>query len=727
MVHRLAFFLSMALLSVHVSQLPVLFREASLVKLKAVGGRDKYEGTAEDVSESSSSSEEYSNEYSEELRKSQENEFSEYGESVETIKGISYGNPYFDKYLGNSVYSFRSTKDLVKFLLYESKFRKIPANFIDCTNIVQFYFESKFTPNTGEDGEIIASSKELIDALNRYIRTNGDYLRKFAVKRSPQAGKSAYSKYAYDNHGYESDTESSSESDPETSQRTTSQIDSYAPSESSSEAPSEAPSVVPRPKSPRPEAKLESLMEKLTPVRDPLDQIFVKHDTGAPVKAAVSSDEGRRSKPPSQTSRDLDQDVGEIPDLEPAVESGVGPEASAKPVREPRAEHESEERVLAGGVSQEMIIPCLDLKTRSYISFEGKELEFELKTPWRSFISMLLYEPVRRSSLVYDEEHCKNITKATGRIIAYLIHASCKLSQALKDYNKKKCGEKSRFSKLLVGCYQLKRVITKYTHLYSKLRYDLVDTVVGITQCSLAKNGHTSQAGSIHIPDEEELGTVQCTLREYYFSMDFQFFLAYITDAYKSAVEKLRKIVSGTVGTSVCPTRCRNKSQILLCFEDAIHNLLADKTSVEKYNSHLSVRNAMCKVSLIRNYSFSGTLPETTEYISKSGIKYRVPTIPYIKTVQFPVLHPSNMEKFSIIKSSLLSFLLNSAAPQELLSPTQKSPTSEKSPTKDEAPKPKPMPRSKLKHKKDGLDITDKTAASLNPLSGKFDEPSQWM
>lgn len=707
---NLEFFLPVVLAGLLAFQFPVLLEEASLIGLKAVGGKDDY-GNYEGAGESTTNSESFSNCEENSQECSEESDNSELTQSSKSLTHISPRKQYSDNYLGNGVYSFNSFNQVVKYLMHESKLRKIPASFIDCKIVVNSYFVSKFTPNTGEDGEFIVSSREILELLTKYIRTNGEYIRKFTVK-SPIKTDQRSSEGAYDNQGYESDTESSSDSDSETSQR--------------KEAPRKGPHAPPegtqRPESSAAREGLAGLMDKLAPVRSPLDGIFGKKDAQYSFKLGVSSERPAEAGPSLEENAEEApglKPVEEAPGLKPAEEAGSDsasepPMTGAEQIREPGVEHDLGGGVLEEGVSRDVIIPCFDLRTRSYISFESKELEFELKTPWRSFISMFMYEPVRRSTLSYNEEHCKKVTKTAGRIIAYLIHTSCKLSQALKDYSRKKCNQKNKLSRFFVGCYNLKKDITKRINIYSKLRYDLFDTVVGITQCSLAKNNF-SQSETILTDDQEGSNMIQCTLREYYLSKDFYTFLLFITDAYESAIEKLRQIISRAGGVSICPKGCRNKSHVQTCLEENLENLLADKTGVGIYSSRLGLRNLMCKVSLVKSHSFSRNIPESAEYVSSSGIKYRVEAIPYIQLVQFPVLHPSNMERLSIVKSDLLDILFNSISPEDLLSPSHKPPVSEKSATTNKAPGQAPASHSKLKQKKPRSKTTRKVTATSHP------------
>ncbi|KAJ1609226.1 hypothetical protein OJ253_1657 [Cryptosporidium canis] len=690
MTCNLILLIYLAFLVVYISERPVLYSEFGLIELKAVGGESSSELQDTSESDETSAQEKYSEE------KSGRNDEGSYKRSKldagqECLGGISSGNKCFEKYHGNCVYSFASLEQLVKFILYESKSRDLGLDVSSSVELANIYCKSKFTPNTGKEGKITVSLMELLRMMRKFARTNGAYAQKPPAE-TPRDRRTKTSKITDTEQDYESHTESSSDSESESDKSVPAREDEHGSSERGSGSYED-------------KLKVPTFMERLYRANSPFSVAFEQQMWGSGSEfvdveyqqnsraTTPSGQEGYMESPDKNSQKISGSDFGNSEEEHQTELKGMDDgRLSSTSERLNEQEMESGRDGEEDQVTQEEVIPFLDLRSRSFISFSGSELEIELKDPWRSFISMMLYEPVRRSTLNFDEEHCNKITKSAGRIIAYLIQISCKLRQILRNYKEKKCNKRNQFTKLFIGCYSLKNAMKKYFRFYSKLRYDLVDAVVGITQCSLAKNNYLSQS-PIYLAGQEELHMIRCTIGEYYLSMDFQLFLSFIIDTYNSAEEKVGKMIS-SIGASPCPTKCRKRPPTLECLEKLLRNISADKANIEVYNSRLTERNIMCRNYLTNNYSFSKHIPESAEYITTAGFKRKVEPTSFIQVVQFPKYYHSDLEKLSIVRSSLLNFLLNSMNPRE--SPGQASTRPEKSPSKS-APKQTPKGRNRLK------------------------------
>ncbi|KAJ1614219.1 hypothetical protein OIY81_596 [Cryptosporidium canis] len=693
MTYNLILLIYLAFLVVYISERPVLHSEFGLIELKAVGGESSSELQDTSESDNETSAQEKNSEEKSESNDEDSYESSKSAAGQECLDGISSGNKYFEKFHGNCVYSFASLEQLVKFILCESKSRDLGLDVSSSVEVANLYLKSKFTPKTGKEGKIIASSKELMRMMRKFAQTNGAYAQKPPAE-TPRDRRTKTSEITDTEQDYESHTESSSDSESESNKSVPARKDEHGSSERGSGSGSSEDKV-----------EVPAFMERLSPANDPFSFAFEQQRWGSgnefvdvegqqdSRETTPSGQEGYMESPDKNLQKISGSDFGSSEREHQTEPKGIDDgRFSSTSERLCDQEMESGRDSEEDQVTQEEVVPFLDLRSRSFISFSGSELEIELKDPWRSFISMMLYEPVRRSTLNFDEEHCNKITKSAGRIIAYLIQISCKLRHVLKNYKEKKCNERNQFTKLFIGCYSLKKAMNKYFRFYSKLRYDLIDAIVGITQCSLAKNNYLSQS-PIYLAGQEELHMIRCTIGEYYLSMDFQLFLSFIIDTYNSAEEKVGKMIS-SIGASLCPTKCRKKPPTLACLEKLLRNISADKANIEAYNSRLTERNLMCKNYLTNNYSFSKRIPESAEYITTTGVRRKVDPTRHFQVVQFPKYYHSDLEKLSIVRSSLLNFLLNSMNLQE--SPGQASTSPEKSPSKS-TPKQTPKGRNRLK------------------------------
>ncbi|KAH8585055.1 uncharacterized protein ELE39_001006 [Cryptosporidium sp. chipmunk genotype I] len=666
---NLVFFLSLLFISIYEFEESDFYLKVSLIKLKAVGGIgiDQLEESAKGGSEGSSQEESSRQQSEESALNYNENKIAETSQAFSAKNSpayISSGNVYYKKQVGVNMLAFNSRNEIIKFLLFESKARDLSSSFSDCVKVSNAYLTSKFTPNTSDQNEIIVNAKELLELLTKYIRTNGRCLEAFCVKKEAKITRASSGSTMDTDEENDSDTDSSVETNPKSPSRTFSD---------------QLPDTVNTVSHHQLTVPLERT--SVTSIAFSDGQSFRDSIEFKPHKQDQSvSTPNEFPKPKENQSVISSSNFNILQELSFREKSKGGkeskfvlekwstPDPRNVPSEQENAHIEYEETEEGDRVSQENLVPNLDLSTRSNISITEVEMELDLIDPWKSLVSMMLYEPVRRSSLKYDETHCNKLAKVTGRIIAFLIKLSCKLRLVLDDYKKKKCNERNKVTSLLVGCYTLKKQLRKYINYYSKFRYDLVDSIVGVTQCSLAKNSYISQINHAfsHFPTEGS--RIRCTLKEYYLLLDFHIFLFYVIKAYNSAKEKLEKFISSSC-TSICPTSCGRRPRICDCFEQSFNNIFADKINMESYRFNLYSRIKMCKNYLISNYLFSGNIPESAEYVSASGNRYKIGNISYIQTVQFPTVYPSNLEKYTVLKSNLFNLLLNPINSQEQPNP----------------------------------------------------------
>ncbi|OII70832.1 uncharacterized protein cubi_00977 [Cryptosporidium ubiquitum] len=655
MTCNLIFFLFILICNIFIFKESNFYLEVGFIKIKAVGGDDssQYDSSVSTNNGEDLSDDENNNEYDENSATSSNRKSSVSLEPGNNSVYISKGNAYFEKCIGN-VCIFSSFNDSVKFLLFEAKIRELDLSLLECQKIVHFYLKSKFTPKTAVKNELVINIKDLINLMIKYVRTEGRCLLRVYQKESSKKSRDSSRSTNKVHDKSDSDTDSSLESDPKTNFGA-------------------APSIAIGPVGSKIYYLLRNFSEGSSKASNKSSKGHVSEGPSASIplgKDVISS-----TQRDDISSRDSSQASVPVSNLDQELEFEESPEMEIEEDQEhitPQQGEdyniEYEDEGMESQVNQEMIVKNLDLNTRSAIPLKEIEMEIDLEDPWRNLITMLLYEPVRRSSLVYREEHCKKIVKTTGRIIAFLVKASCKLRLSLSDYNRKKCREKNKVSGLLTGCHKLRTNIKKYLNLYSKFRYDLVDSVVAITQCSIAKNNYLSQTDQIILNDSEDSLTIQCTLKEYYFSIDFHIFLSFIINAYNSAKEKLEQFISSGC-ESTCLTRCGKKPRLCSCLEHSFNNIFADKINMESYNFYLNKRISMCKDYLVRNYLYSNNIPESAEYISTSGNRYKLEQFDYIQLVQFPRVYPFNLKKLSIIKSNIYELLLNHINTRE--QPTQ--------------------------------------------------------
>ncbi|POM82544.1 hypothetical protein CmeUKMEL1_02925 [Cryptosporidium meleagridis] len=665
-----AFFLCLPLISIYEFGRSDFYFKLSLIELKAVGGygTSQSESSIEGSTERSIQ-EENNDQSSEESSVSQDEK--DLGEGPSTLKAksvstfFSNGNSNFKEKLGENTLSFNSYEELVKFLLYESNERDLGLSFSDCLKVSQAYLTSKFTPNTSEN-EIVVNIKELLMLLRKYIRTNGSCLQSFSVKNQPKMSVASTGSTLDIKEENDSDTDSSVKTNQSTSSDASSDKFHGSPGGHSQFLFSTSFNGV----SP---ASIEFL--EMQPKSDSRYELF-QQDHSSPTQDEFAQSEENLRTPTSDLNHLSMSEPENVPPIEEnpnIVYEEIGTEIR---------------------VSQDDVVPNLDFNTRSTIPITEVELELDLVDPWKSLISMILYEPVRRSSLKFDETHCDKIAKVTGRIIAYMTKYTCKLRLIIKSYQRKKCNERNKVASLFVGCYKLKKQLEKNIKYYSKLRYDLVDSIVAVTQCSLAKNNYMSQRNKTFSHLSDGNSSIRCTLKEYYLLFDFEIFLFYIINAYKSAVEKLEKLISSSC-TTICPTKCGKRPQICNCLEESYNNIFADRINMETYRHHLSNRMLLCKNYLISNYLFSSSIPESAEYVSTSGHRYKIENFGNIQTVQFPITYPSSLEKFTILKSNLFKLLLSAIDNQE--QPPNPAPVAKEVPKKSRNLEKKPKDRLKSK------------------------------
>lgn len=695
MYFNLAFFLCLPLISIYEFGSSDFYFKLSLIELKAVGGFGA--GQAESSTEGSverSNQEENSDQSSEESSTSQNEKKIGEASSILNSKSdsalLSHGNCYYKKKLGESILSFSSHSELVKFLLFESSQRDLGLSVSDCLKISQAYLTSKFTPNTSEN-EIIVDIKELLLLLRKYIRTNGSCLQSFCVKNQPKTSITSTESTLNIDEENDSDADSSVKTNQSTSSDTSSgKLYDGSSSHFQFQLTSSSDSATP--------ISIEFL--EMQPKNDLKFKLFKQDQSTPTVNELVQPEENLRTPTP---------DLNNLPVSEP----------ENLPTTEENLNTVFEEMGTEIQVNQNEIVPNLDLNTRNAMPITEVELELDFVDPWKSLISMILYEPVRRSSLKFDEVHCDKMAKVTGRIIAFITNYTCKLRLILKNYQRKKCNERNKVASLFVGCYKLKKQLEKNIKYYSKLRYDLVDSVVGVTQCSLAKNNFISQRNKTFSHLSDGNSSIRCTLKEYYLLFDFVIFLFYIINAYKSAVEKLDKFISSSC-TTICPTRCGKRPQICNCLEESYNNIFADKINMESYRHNLNNRMALCKNYLISNYLFSSSIPESAEYVSTSGYRYKIENFEHIQTVQFPITYPSSLEKYTILKSSLFNLLLNPINNQE--QPPNPAPAAKEVPNRSRNLEKKPKHRLKSKfpirrNKDKNTNINHNTQTHPNPTS----------
>ncbi|TRY52433.1 Uncharacterized protein CTYZ_00002884 [Cryptosporidium tyzzeri] len=702
MYFNLAFFLCLPLISIYEFGSSDFCFKSSLIELKAVGGFSADQaGSSTEGSVERSNQEENSDQSSEESITSQnENELGGASPILNSKSGsafLSHGNNYYKNKLGESILSFSSHNELVKFLLFESSKRDLSLSTSDCFKISQAYLTSKFTPNTS-DNEIIVDIKELFLLLRRYIRTNGSCLQSFCVKNQPKTSiTSTKSTLNVDEENDDSDTDSSVKTNQSTSSDTSSgklYADSSIHSQLQLTTTSNSASPI----------SIEFL--EMQPKNDLKFEPFKQDQSTPTLNELVQSEENLRTPP------DLNNFSVSEPENVPITEENLNTVLE---------EMETEIQV-----NKNEIVPNLDLNTRNAMPITEVELELDFIDPWKSLISMILYEPVRRSSLKFDEAHCDKMAKVTGRIIAFITKYTCKLRLTLKNYQRKKCNERNKVASLFVGCYKLKKQLEKNIKYYSKLRYDLVDSVVAVTQCSLAKNNFISQRNKTfsHLSDGNSF--IRCTLKEYYLLFDFVIFLFYIINAYNSAIEKLDKFIS-SICTTICPTRCVKRPQICNCLEESYNNIFADKINMESYRHNLNNRMMLCRNYLIYNYLFSSSIPESAEYVSTSGYRYKIENYKYMQTVQFPVTYPSSLEKYTVLKSNLFNLLLNPINNQE--QPPNPAPAAKEVPNRSHNLEKRPKHRLKSKfptrrNKDKNTNINHNTQTHPNPTSNP---QSNWL
>lgn len=664
--------------------------EVSFIKIKAVGGSDSNKN--EDYSLSTSANEDSDEEQDTSEDSSESSTYSTSVSSLSTEENISVfispGNDYFEECIAHNVCTFKSFSNLVKFLLFEVKYRKLNAHFSDCQKVISHYLKYSFTPNTSVNNELVVNVKDLILLLIKYIRTEGRSLQSLTSRK--QSKQSMRESRSDSKTHDDSDSEADSSSEPNTKSR----FNSIKSTETSfiSEGSSHG---------------IKHSSDNASSMQ-PKRHVSEGDSENIPFKPKDSIADSKKS---NNLEENLEKDSTLKQEFEPKEITEMKENEILEEVL--NIEYESDQP--QDQISPEMVVQNLDLSSRGTIPLAEIEMEIDLEDPWKNLITMMLYEPVRRSSLLYREGHCNKMVKTTGRIIAYLIKVSCKLRLSLSEYNRKKCSEKSKISRLFMGCHKLRMNIKQYINLYSKFRYDLVDSIVAITQCSIAKNNYLSQIDQVFLGDSEDSQNIHCTLKEYYFSLDFYLFLSFITNAYDSAKEKLEQFISNSC-ESACSSKCGKKSQICLCLEHSYNNLFADKINMQSYNFHLNKKINSCKNYLINNYLYSNKIPESAEYVSASGNRYKLEKIDHIQTVQFPRIYPSNLEKLSILKSNLFSLLLTPPInSQEQLPQTLN--IEEKSTKGDFKQKSKPKFNLKLIQKKSAKKTTSKNNNAQRHLS----------
>ncbi|KAH8741868.1 hypothetical protein FG386_002995 [Cryptosporidium ryanae] len=549
-------------------------------------------------------------------------------ESVEPVK------------VKNDIFFVESVDSLVKYLYDESVKREIGAEIVHCKNTVKFYLESKTLPQTSDKG-ILFNRRDLLDLLTKVLKMPGN-VQKYEVKSQGDRKKFPTLKLIFKNEGL------------------------HSPSSS-------------RPSSSSISVKGDQLSSKGTV---PNERAYVN------IPGSKTGSDGEQKPEPiySTVKKSHKKQSGEkseeISDVDKKREDGVSSRLSSKEKLDNyHTEYMNIEEFIIDDdtetedVQHQTIYRTDDLELkldsdRSILKLkERMGSDFKQSTPWRTLISMILYEPRRRDKFEFEEAGCKKMSEIMGKILFHYIIATCKLKFSIIEYTSKNClGRKNKAIRFVTGCVRTKKIIKSYTKAYFKTRYDFVDAIILTTQCSIAKTYYLSTSVPILTPLNQDYYYEKCTLGNYYLIFDYLSFVEYVKIALNKTKLKLERFIDERC-TPKCNILCfKGKSSKLCSHVRKVHDELSnDLIKLDDYKSLIEKKLLLCKNYLILNNEFSQIIPETAQYIIEDGRRKDVESVQGIPTVQYPRYAKSDPNSLVVLESTLFrAFNLENKARNEM-------------------------------------------------------------
>ncbi|KAK6589154.1 hypothetical protein RS030_223475 [Cryptosporidium xiaoi] len=509
----------------------------------------------------------------------------------------------------NDIFLANSVESLIKFLYTESLERGIEADIETCRTAVEMYLNSKTLPNVSESG-IAFNRRELLDLLIYAVNKPGN-AQKYISKSKKK--KSSLFKSIFHKSDSPSSTRSSSIRSSSSSHQSEPTITRVYDHSSDSDTSS------------------DKKLSKDGTMHSGIDKSAEKHSSDQ--KSGITSEDEQRKE-------------DEI--------SGVIPE-------EKLSSHGMDELVIDSGtesVEYQTIYSPDELK----LELDSNESILKLKeilssdfklVPWRNLVSMILHKPKRRNEFPYCEKSCKKMSEVMGKVLFHYLVNLCKLKSASADYSLKNCfDKKNKCMRIITGCTKIKKMIKKYTKLYFKLRFDFVDSITLITQCSIAKTYHLSTSTSILTPPNQNYNYEKCTLGQYYLMLDYLAFVEYVNIGLGKTKSKLDVILRDKC-TPKCSITCFKCGSSKLCsYLGKVHKELSDDLNkLANHKTLLEKKIFFCKNYLISNNEFSRYIPETAQYVTKNGVRKDVEPTKGILTVQYPKYAKADPKSLIILES----------------------------------------------------------------------------
>ena len=525
------------------------------------------------------------------------------------------------KKLGNGIYSVDSRLSLICFMYKYAQKRGINADISSCSKTVDIYLNLRVLPQVGGEDEIVFNKLDLFDLLVKYIRSPGN-LEKYVVRPKKSRGRKDKREYEQESEADETptrqDSPSASSRAEEGVKRASSAKTDHSGEGSYKQEYDSMPTSSPKQQSQEP-AKEEETKPKTTLKPDRRRRRFSDFLKLSPEEKFALLYEER-----------INLGTEHIDDKIETHNTGVQIIYSPDEIK---FKIDSEESL--NKLKQRLLLDIKDFM------------------PWRKMLSMILYKPVRREELKYGEIYCRKVAELMGKILHKHVVAIINLKEAINEFCLKGCQKKkSKAAKFLSGCSRTAKLIKKYTRMYFMTRYDFFDSIILVTQCSLARTEHMTGSTSISISSNY---FEKCSLTQYYSMVDYLGFVYYVIIGLNKAGLKINKTLKEKCSCSPLSCLCTRRSKVCEYLKKMLEGLNFDLENSKEYATILEQKIELCMNYLVSNNIFSLTIPESAQYLGKDGTEKTIERVDGTQTVQFPKYLKADINAIAVLESTLFT------------------------------------------------------------------------